>query len=368
MSDDVQVPVEIPGASYVVHVGEGLLGSAGELIAAVSKARRIALVTDTTVGELFGIGLASKLVTAGFEVFPLSVPPGEKSKSWATAGELVEAFAEEGIGREDLVVALGGGVIGDLAGFAAASYLRGVGFAQVPTTLLSQVDSSVGGKTGVDLAAGKNLAGAFKQPAIVIADISTLASLPGSEWASGLAEVAKSALIDSEGFTAWVETNSGALRARHEAAAQDAVVRSVTFKSKVVRTDERDEGVRECLNYGHTLGHAIENVAGYGAVPHGIAVAEGMRFAARLSVEVAGATREFVRRQDKLLDGLGLESLKAAYDPDDLLSAMHSDKKARGGRIRFVLSCEPGVWRCEAVSDETVREHLEAWAASKKGV
>lgn len=368
MSEHTRVPVQIPGEPYVVHVGSGILRDVGTLIAEVSSARRVALITDETVGELFGIDVAARLVTAGFEVFPLTVPPGESSKSWATAGELVEAFAQEGIGRDDLVVALGGGVIGDLAGFAAATYLRGVQFAQVPTTLLAQVDSSVGGKTGVDLRAGKNLAGAFKQPSVVVADVAVVGTLPELEWASGLAEIAKSAVIDSEGFTAWLEANSRDLAERRSDAVEQAVVRSVAFKSNVVRTDERDEGVRECLNYGHTLGHAIEKVAGYGVVPHGVAVAEGMRFAARLSVEVAGASREFVRRQDKLLDGLGLRALDKAYDSQALFSAMMADKKARRGQVRFVLVDEPGVWRCEPVSEKTVREHLEAWAASRKGV
>ena len=180
------VPVEIGDASYDIVVGAGALAQAGRRVAALSRAKKVALVSDSTVAELFGARVGASLVTAGFDVFPLSVEPGETSKSWLVAGQLLEAFAHLGLDRRDLVVALGGGVIGDLAGFAAATYLRGVDFVQLPTTLLAQVDSSVGGKTGVDLRAGKNLVGAFKQPRLVIADTEVLASLPDREWASGL--------------------------------------------------------------------------------------------------------------------------------------------------------------------------------------
>ena len=255
--------------------------------------------------------------------------------------------------------------MGDLAGFSAATYLRGVRFVQIPTTLLAQVDSSVGGKTGVDLRAGKNLAGAFKQPLLVVADTDALTSLPESEWRSGLAEVAKSAVIDGEEFTAWLEEHAAELLARDPDVVREAVVRSVAFKSRVVSTDEKEEGVRECLNYGHTLGHAVENVAGYGAIPHGLAVVEGMRFAVRLAVEVLGAPREFVRRQDALLDTLGLPALSSAWPVGELLSAMRSDKKARSGSVRFVLADAPGSWTCSAVEDRVILEHLGAWADSK---
>ena len=353
-------------APYDVVVGADILRDVGTLVRDVSDARRVALVSDTRVAELFGVHVGASLVGAGFDVSELSVEPGEASKSWQVAGELLEAFANDGLGRKDLVVALGGGVIGDLAGFAAASYLRGVSFAQVPTTLLAQVDSSVGGKTGVDLRAGKNLAGAFKQPVVVVADVAAPTSLPAEEWASGLAEVAKSAVIDGEEFLAWIESTCERLLGREQAVVAEAVARCVRFKADVVAIDEREEGARECLNYGHTLGHALENVAGYGTIPHGLAVAEGMRFAVRLAVEVVGADREFVRRQDRMLDALGLPSLAQSYPPHELLLAMHSDKKAREGRVRFVLPLAPGEWSCVAVPDETIDEHLQAWAASKE--
>jgi 3-dehydroquinate synthase len=366
MSHPRRVRVEVAGAPYDVVIGRGLLGDAGEILRDSVPGRKVALVSDSTVAERFGVQVSAKLVAAGYEVFPFRFPAGESSKNWQVAGELLEALADAGLDRTDIVIALGGGVVGDIAGFAAATYLRGVRFVQMPTTLLAQVDSSVGGKTGVDLRAGKNLAGAFKQPLLVLADVDVLASLPEREWRSGLAEVAKSAVVDSEIFTAWVEENADSLLARNPAAVEEAVRRCVAFKSHVVAADEKEEGVRECLNYGHTFAHAIENVAGYGVIPHGLAVAEGMRFVVRLAVEVAGASREFVRRQDALLDALGLDVLTSAWSSDELLSAMHSDKKARSGSVRFVLADKPGSWACSAVEDRVIREHLDAWAGSKR--
>jgi 3-dehydroquinate synthase len=365
MSAREVVHVDVPSQAYDVVIGRGLLSDVGLLVRAAAPARRLALVSDSNVSELFGIEVSAKLTAAGYEVFPLTFAAGERSKTWEVAGQLLEALAESGLDRGDVVVALGGGVVGDLVGFSAATYLRGVRFVQIPTTLLAQVDSSVGGKTGVDLRAGKNLAGAFKQPLLVIADTRALESLPESEWRSGLAEVAKSAVIDGEEFLGWLEAHAVALLEREPEAVQEAVRRCVQFKSGVVSADEKEEGVRERLNYGHTLGHAIENVAGYGVIPHGLAVAEGMRFAVRLAVEVAGASRDFVRRQDEVLLALGLEPLSSAWPVSDMLAAMHSDKKARSGSVRFVLADSPGSWSCTAVEDSVIREHLSAWAGSK---
>lgn len=367
MSAPVVLRVELGEQSYDVVIGPGILDTIAARLRQVSAARRAVLVSDSTVAQLFGLRADAQLARGDFEVLPLSVPAGEGSKSWALAGELLEAFAQVGLERTDLVVALGGGVVGDLAGFAAAVYLRGIDFVQVPTSLLAQVDSSIGGKTGVDLRAGKNLAGAFKQPRLVLSDTSLLSSLPETEWANGLAEVAKSAIIEGDDFTDWLERSSGALRAHDERAVFEAVVRSAGFKARIVSADERESALRECLNYGHTLGHAIEKVAGYGVIGHGRAVAEGMRFAARLAVELTDATMDFVVRQDALLDSLGLPALEQSYPPDALLDAMRSDKKARGGEVRFVLPSRPGAWSCRATPDRTIRQHLHAWAASKRG-
>lgn len=362
-----RVEVAPGGRGYEVVIGPGVIDDAGALIAQVSDARKVALLCDENVGEIYGARVAAQIARGGFEVVALTFPAGETSKTWQLAGEIIESLASAGLGRDDLVVALGGGVAGDLIGFAAASYLRGVDFVQIPTTLLAQVDSSVGGKTGVDLRAGKNLAGAFKQPLIVLADTTVLSTVPDIEWTSGLAEVAKSAIIDSEEFTAWLERNASQLMQRDEASIIDAVARSVEFKAAIVTADEREAGQRECLNYGHTLGHAIEAVAGYGVVPHGIAVAEGMRFAARLAVEVRGASMSFVRRQDDLLDALGLPFMPEAMPADEILAAMRSDKKTRQGEVRFVLAARPGDWSCDAVPEAVIRQHLEAWVDSKLG-
>jgi len=366
MSEPRIVRVEVEGSGHDVVIGPGLLSEVGERIRAAVPGRRVAVVSDSNVSDLFGAKVGAKLISAGYAVSPLTFEAGETSKNWAVAGELLEALAESRLDRGDVLVALGGGVVGDMVGFVAATYLRGVRFVQVPTTLLAQVDSSVGGKTGVDLRAGKNLAGAFKQPSLVLADTDTLASLPEREWRSGLAEVAKSAIIDSEEFLGWAELSAEGLSAREVGVVAEAVTRCVSFKSRIVCCDEKEEGVRECLNYGHTLGHAIENVAGYGVVPHGLAVAEGMRFAARLAVEVTGAPREFVARQDAILDKLGLPALTNAWPVYELLASMHSDKKARAGSVRFVLAEAPGSWSCSPVEDKVIQEHLEAWASSKE--
>jgi len=366
MTDARHIRVATDDAEYDIVVGEGVLDSCGHLLRELSTAERIALITDTSVGDMYGHKVSALLASAGFEVHAFSIAPGESSKNWAVAGELLEAMAHEGLERGDLVVALGGGVVGDLAGFVAATYLRGVAFAQIPTTLLGQVDSSIGGKTGVDLRAGKNLAGAFKQPILVISDPEVLVTLPSAEWQSGLAEVAKSAVISSEEFLDWLEANASALADREPATVLEAVRRCAAFKAGVVSADERESGVRECLNFGHTLGHAIEKVAGYGVYSHGHAVAEGMRFAARLSVECAQASVAFVARQDALLDALGLPAITERFEPDALAEALRSDKKVRSGVTRWVLVDGPGMWRCLAVADSTVAEHLEAWAAAKR--
>ena len=365
-----KVVVNIPGEEpYDVRIGQGALARLGAHMRAVpslADAKRALLITDEDVAALYRADAKASLAEAGFRVSDIAVPAGERSKSVEVAGEIWEAMAGLGLGRDCVVVALGGGVVGDLAGFAAAAYMRGVQAVQVPTTLLSMVDSSVGGKTGVNLSAGKNLVGAFKQPAYVCADTSTLATLPEREWTCGCAEIAKSAVIDSDEFFFWLVESAGALAARDEAVVAEAIARSVVFKADVVAADKTEsKGVRECLNYGHTLGHAVETLAGYGTFSHGAAVAEGMRFAARLAVALADAPLELVQAQDELLDALGLPALDWAADPDDMLGAMKRDKKARGGAVRFVLPRDAGSWELANVDDDTILEHLAAWQRSK---
>lgn len=360
-----KVHVELSGSHYYVLIGDALLSKVGRILSPRVDGSKVAVVTDDVVGLLHAGAVVESLVEVGFEVVTYTITAGEASKNWAEAGRIVEWLAESGLDRTDAIVAVGGGVVGDLAGFCAATYLRGIAFAQVPTTLLAQVDSSVGGKTAVDLAAGKNLAGAFKQPRAVIADTATLKTLPSGEWLSGLGEVVKSAVLDSEEFLRWMELNAAALSVREPEVVAEAVRRSVAFKAGIVAVDEFESGPREALNLGHTLGHAIEKVAGYGAYAHGNAVAEGMRFAACLAHRVLGAPSEFVRRQTDLLDTLGLVPLIGEFDPDALRLAMSADKKSRAGTPRFVLAKAPGEFTVTAVDEDILVEELCAWARER---
>ena len=363
-----RIVVSIPDeASYDVRVGEGVLGGLGDALRAcpaTADAPRLLIVTDANVAPLYLDRARDACAAAGYRVSDVVVPAGEAAKGLEVLGEVWEAMAALSLGRDCVVAALGGGVVGDLAGFAGATYMRGVTVVQVPTTLLAMVDSSVGGKTAVNLREGKNLVGAFWQPAYVCADTATLATLPAREWACGLGEVAKSAAIDSDDFFFWLIDEAGALVARDPGAVAEAIARCVVFKAGVVAQDKAERaGVRECLNYGHTFGHAVESLAGYGTYSHGAAVAEGMRFAARLGMRVSGTSEEFVRAQDDLLDALGLPRLRWTADPADVLSAMKRDKKARGGSVRFVLPRDVGSWELAAVADEDVIAALSAWWA-----
>lgn len=360
-----QIEVQLGASRYRVHIADGVLARVGRIMAPVVEGGKAAVVTDDAVGPLYAAAVVESLVEVGFEVVTYTVPAGEASKNWDQAGRIIEWLAASGLDRTDVVVAVGGGVMGDLAGFCAATYLRGIAFVQVPTTLLAQVDSSVGGKTAVDLTAGKNLAGAFKQPRAVIADTSTLNSLPLVEWQSGLGEVVKSAVLDSEEFLAWLERNADSLAGRESGAVAEAVERCVRFKAGVVAADEFEVGPRESLNLGHTLGHAIEKVAGYGVFPHGIAVAEGMRFAARLAERVASVPPEFTARQNAAIDALGLGRVVGEFDADALRSAMGSDKKSRGGKPRFVLATAPGAHVVTTVDESVLAEELEHWTQER---
>lgn len=360
------VRVEMTSRPYDVVIGPGSLdGIGGRARGAVSNASNVALVTDSTVDGLYGGRVTASLSSAGFVVHPVVVPAGEASKSWERAGEVLGALSSAGLDRTDAVVALGGGVVGDLGGFCAAVYLRGIAFVQAPTTLLAQVDSAIGGKTGVDLPAGKNLVGAFWQPALVVADTAILASLADAEWRSGLAEVAKTAILSGGGDLAWMEEHAAALVARERAAVTAAVEMCVRYKGGVAAADEREGGRRECLNLGHTLGHAIEKVGGYGAVPHGVAVAAGIRFAAGLAEDLGASDAAWTRRQEALLDALDLPETASRFDAAALRETMAADKKARGGRVRFALATAPGVCDVREIDNDVLAARLTAWAGSR---
>ena len=362
----VNIPGEVP---YGVRIGADILNGLGpwlKKLPATASAPHLLVLTDTNVAPLYLDAAKTSLKNAGFRVSDIVVPAGEEAKAVAVAAEVWNAMAQLGLTRDAAVVALGGGVVGDLAGFVASTYMRGIAFVQVPTTLLAMVDSSVGGKTGVNLEAGKNLVGTFKQPAYVCASTEVLATLDGREWACGCAEIAKSSVIDSDEFFFWLLEHADELAARDSAVVAEAIARSVVFKANVVAEDKTESrGVRECLNYGHTLGHAIEALAGYGVYSHGAAVAEGMRFAARLGQRLCGTPAEFTATQDELLDALGLPALAWSAAPEEMLAAMKRDKKTRGGEVRFVLPRDVGEWELVVVPDAVILEALRDWEVSK---
>ena len=322
--------------SYPVHVGAGLLGRA-ELIAPVLVRKSVAIVTNTTVAPLFMERLAGTLSRAGAEIVRIVVPDGEEHKDWRTLNAIFDALLEKRCGRDTTLVALGGGVIGDLAGFAAATYQRGVQYVQVPTTLLAQVDSSVGGKTAINHPLGKNMIGAFHQPRLVLADMDTLKTLPERELRSGLAEVIKHGLIRDAAFFVWLETNIERLLSRDPETLEQAVVRSISIKAEIVARDERESGLRRVLNFGHTFGHAIETGLGYGTWLHGEAVAAGMAMAADLSRQLGYLSDADTGRIRSLLERAGLPTAATGIAPSRMQQLMSVDKKVKEGRIHFVL-------------------------------
>ena len=340
-----RLPVGLGDRGYEVLVGPRLLGRAGGLVAGLLPSRKVVVITDAAVGPLHLPGLRDGLEAAGLTVLTeIAVPPGESSKDFARLSDVLEAMLSAGLDRRTAVVALGGGVVGDLAGFAAAIAMRGVPFVQVPTTLLAQVDSSVGGKTGVNLRAGKNLAGAFHQPRIVLADTDTLATLPPRELRAGYAEVAKHGLLQGP-LWEWCEAHGAAVVAGDTAALTHAVLESCRLKAAVVAADEREEsaeGGRALLNLGHTFGHAIEAEAAFdGSVLHGEAVAVGLGLAASLSARLGHCSQEWPSRVVAHLAACGLPArmadLPRRFTADALLGRMAKDKKNRDGTMRFVL-------------------------------
>ena len=328
--------VTLGDRSYPIHIGPGLLDDA-RVFARYVASRSVAVITNNVVAPLYLERVQRALVQAGARVVPVLIEDGERAKAWATLDRVIDALLAARCGRDAVIVALGGGVVGDLAGFAAAVYQRGIDLIQVPTTLLAQVDSSVGGKTAINHARGKNMVGAFHQPLAVIADVATLDSLPDRELRAGIAEVIKHACILDLQFVGWLEANMAKLLARDRAALGHAVRRSCELKVQVVAADERESGLRAILNFGHTFGHAIEAGVGYGEWLHGEAVATGMVMAAELSVRIGSLRREDADRVRALLVAAGLPVRGPALPAERYLELMQTDKKAAGGRVRYVL-------------------------------
>jgi 3-dehydroquinate synthase len=362
-----RVRVELGERSYEIAIGPGLIAMAGELLrqalahlipqSGVSvpvAGRRLFVVSDTRVDRLHGARLKESLAAAGFRVSTAAIPPGERQKSLASLGRLCGAMLNAGVERGDALVALGGGVIGDLAGFAAAVYMRGIDFVQVPTTLLACVDSSVGGKTAVNLPASKNCVGAFHQPRLVVADIDALRTLSARDLRAGAAELVKhGAILDPELFCR-LRRDVHRLLALDAEFTTWALVRSCQIKARVVTQDEREGGLRAVLNFGHTVGHAVEAGAGYGRYRHGEAVSIGMVAEALLAERIGFAQEPVVQPLRDLLQSMRLPtSLPAGLDIDLLMASMHTDKKTRGGRLNIVLPKRIGHVETVPLEDES---------------
>jgi 3-dehydroquinate synthase len=352
------VSIALEQRSYPILIGNGLLSDAGTY-QNLPSGRAAFIVSNTTVAPLYAPALQQALQSHYSVVRTITLPDGEEYKTWQTLQLIFDELLQHGADRKTVLFALGGGVVGDMTGYAAASFMRGVPFVQVPTTLLAQVDSSVGGKTGINHPLGKNMIGAFYQPQLVVCDLQTLATLPDRELRAGLAEVIKYGPIADMDFFAWLEHNMEALLARDPVALAHAVRRSCEIKAEVVGQDERESGLRAILNFGHTFGHAIEAGLGYGAWLHGEAVACGMVMAIALSARMGRVEAPLAQRVTRLIARAGLPTqapvLDAADNAGRYLQLMQVDKKAEAGSIRYVLIGPPGSASMTIASEDQVR-------------
>ena len=360
------VRIELGDRSYDIAIGGQLLADPATY-AQVPSAAMALIVTNTTVKPLYAQQLASALAGRYAKIHVVELPDGEAYKDWTTLNQIFDALLGQGADRKTVLYALGGGVVGDMTGFAAASYMRGVPFVQVPTTLLAQVDSSVGGKTAINHPMGKNMIGAFYQPQLVVCDLDSLATLPPRELSAGLAEIIKYGPIADMAFLGWIEANLAALLACDPAAMAHAVKRSCEIKAWVVGQDEREAGLRAILNFGHTFGHAIESGLGYGEWLHGEGVGCGMVMAAHLSQRLGLVEMAFVQRLTTLIAQAGLPVRGPVLDNTDnagrYLSLMRLDKKSEAGEIKFVLIDGPGRAAMRGAPDALVREVIDLCCA-----
>jgi 3-dehydroquinate synthase len=356
----ITIRIELGRASHDAHVGADILDRLGELARGAGlKPGVCAVVTDATVEKLYAARVEESLRKSGFVPAVISVPPGEGSKSPATLELLYDRMTASGLDRNNAVFALGGGVVGDLAGFAAATFLRGVPLVQVPTTVVAQVDSALGGKTAINHRHAKNLIGAFYQPRLIVADVATLATLPEREFREGLAEVIKYGAIMDAPMIADLERDLDAILARRPDLLEQLVARSLSHKAAVVGADEHESGLRKTLNFGHTIGHAIEASAGYGKYFHGEAVAIGMVAAARLSSKYAGFSADEASRLRRLIERAGLPTaMPAGWHSEDFIRAIGLDKKRAAGAVEFVLLDRLGHSLTQSLSTDDIVSHL----------
>ena len=331
--------------SYRIIVESGAVATVGAHLRELGVGSRAALVSDAAIGSLYGKTVVRSLEGAGFSVALVEVPEGEAAKTLAVAGQCWNELLALGLDRTSTVLALGGGAVGDVAGFVAATYMRGVNFVQVPTTVLAQVDASIGGKTAIDHPNAKNLIGAFHQPRLVLVDPAVVRSLPEREYRSGVAEIVKHGIVLDADYFAEVERDAAALCARDLPVVERIIGGSCRLKASVVERDERESELRHVLNYGHTIGHALEAATGYARFAHGEAVALGIVAEARLARRLGLASDDTVARQERLLLAVGLPVTAEAIDTDAVVAAIGRDKKARDGRVPFVLAPRIGAFR-----------------------
>ena len=330
------VKVSVGSSSYEVHIGSGLLARTGRWLKEAGFSGRLVIITDPVVNKLYGEALGKELTGAGFKVITLLVPQGEDQKTLETAGRLYQELTDSYADRATPILTLGGGVIGDLGGFVAATHLRGVPLVQIPTTLLAQVDSSIGGKVAVDHGQLKNTIGAFYQPRLVIADTDTLRTLPAREMANGLAEVIKSAAIRNEAFFTFLENNLERVKSFDGVVLEEVVFQTAKIKAEVVGKDEKESGLRGILNYGHTIGHAVESLSDF-KLGHGESVAIGMVAAARISNKMGMLSENGLVRLKKVIELAGLPTKMPSLKVEDVVQIMKHDKKVQQGKIRFIL-------------------------------
>jgi 3-dehydroquinate synthase len=354
------IPVRLGAQSYTIIVERGALQRVAASVRALSVGQRAALVTSPEIMRWQGKAVMERLREGGFDVALVEIPDGEAAKQLAVAARCWDAFLEAGLDRSSTVLALGGGTVGDVAGFAAATYMRGVNFVQLPTTVLAQVDSSIGGKTAIDHPKAKNLIGSFHQPRLVISDPTSIDTLPERDFRSGLAEIVKHGVVLDAAYFALLERETAAILVRDPATLEEIIGGSCRLKADVVERDERESDLRAVLNYGHTLGHALEASTAFGRWTHGEAVALGMVGEARLACRLGLASDDTVVRQERLLAAMGLPVAAAPIDVDAVLAAITRDKKSRDGRVPFVLAPQIGAFRVEhGIPREDVRAVLE---------